>query len=396
MKICLIVDDYMPNSIKVAAKMMHELAIEFTLQGHTVTVLTPDPTITQKLDIIELDNIKIYRFKTGQIKNVGKVKRAINETLLSYSAWSSCKKILIDDKHDLIVYYSPSIFFAPLVKKLKKVWNAPSYLILRDFFPQWVIDNGMLKEKSMITKYFKYFEFINYLHADKIGVMSQKNLEWFNEKYQLTDKTEVLYNWASNTPSLVKSDLLRSKYNLKSKVIYFYGGNIGHAQDMMNIVRLADNMKEYSEAHFVIVGAGDEVELIKKEILSNNMKNITLLPSVNQDDYKLMLAESDVGLFTLHHDHVTHNFPGKLLGYMSESKAILGSINPENDLKFILESVNAGYIEINGEDEKLYKNAVQLLNKEKRIIMGKNANNLLNTTFSVESIAKQIINSINY
>jgi len=391
MKICLIVDDYMPYSIKVAAKMMHELACEFHKQGHSVTVITPDPNITKKLDIMMLDEIKVCRFKTGQIKNTGKIKRAINETLLSHNAWNNCSDILKNDKHDLIVYYSPSIFFGPLVRKLKKLWNAPSYLILRDIFPQWVIDNGMLKESSIITKYFKYFEHLNYKSADKIGLMSQKNLEWFNKKYKLEDKTEILYNWASNTPTIVKDYSLRKQYNLEDKVIYFYGGNIGHAQDMMNIVRLAKNMSKHPEAHFILVGVGDEVDLVKRAIEKNNLQNITLLPSVDQEKFKQMLAESDVGLFTLHRDHVTHNFPGKLLGYMCESKPILGSINPNNDLKDIVESADAGFIEVNGEDERLYEAAVKLLDKDLREKIGRNANTLLNDVFSVESTVNKII-----
>ncbi len=144
MKICLIIDDYMPNSIKIAAKMMHELAIEFIQNGHEVSVITPDIKINEKIKIDNLDGVKIYRFKSGEIKNVSKVKRAINETLLSFNAWNACKEILKDDKHDIIIYYSPSIFFGSLVRKLKKLWAVPSYLILRDIFPQWTIDNGQL------------------------------------------------------------------------------------------------------------------------------------------------------------------------------------------------------------------------------------------------------------
>ena len=41
MRICLIIDDYLPESIKVGAKMMHELACELKVQGHEVTVVTP-------------------------------------------------------------------------------------------------------------------------------------------------------------------------------------------------------------------------------------------------------------------------------------------------------------------------------------------------------------------
>lgn len=391
MKICLIVDDYMPNSIKIAAKMMHELAIELNKQGHEITVLTPCNTISKSIDIIKLDNINVYRFKVGAIKNVAKVKRAINETLLSYNAWKSCKNLLINDKHDLIIYYSPTIFFGPLIAKLKKLWNVPSYLILRDIFPQWTIDNGILKENSIITKYFEFFETINYKNADKIGLMSQKNLLWFNKKYNLNHKTELLYNWASNTPITTKSDKYKKLYNLEDKIVYFYGGNMGHAQDMMNIVRLAQNMKNHPDAHFVLVGAGDEVELIKNKIVENDIKNITLLPSVNQEIFKEMLSEFDIGLFTLNYNHQTHNFPGKLLGYMCESKPILGSVNPNNDLKDVVESANAGYISITGQDELLYENAVKLLDEKTRINMGENANNLLDRLFTVKSIAKQIL-----
>ena len=391
MKICLIVDDYMPNSIKIAAKMMHELAIELNKQGHEITVLTPCNTISKSIDIIKLDNINVYRFKVGAIKNVAKVKRAINETLLSYNAWKSCKNLLINDKHDLIIYYSPTIFFGPLIAKLKKLWNVPSYLILRDIFPQWTIDNGILKESSIITKYFEFFESINYKHADKIGLMSQKNLEWFNKKYNLNNKTELLYNWASNTPLTTKINKYKKLYNLENKIVYFYGGNMGHAQDMMNIVRLAQNMKNHPDAHFVLVGAGDEVELIENKIIEDDIKKITLLPSVNQEEFKEMLSEFDIGLFTLNYNHQTYNFPGKLLGYMCESKPILGSVNPNNDLKDVIESANAGYISITGQDELLYENAVKLLDEKTRINMGENANNLLDRLFTVKSIAKQIL-----
>jgi len=391
MKICLIVDDYMPNSIKIAAKMMHELAIEFTNNGHQVSVITPDSNITSKVDKLILDNVEIYRFKTGQIKNTAKIHRAINETLLSFNAWRSCKDIIQKNKHDLIIYYSPTIFFGPLIKKLKREWNAPSYLILRDIFPQWVIDNGILNENSLITKYFKYFEKLNYINADRIGLMSKKNLEWFNQHYDFDCKVEILYNWASDSTAVNNATPFRKKFNLENKIIYFYGGNIGHAQDMMNLIRLAKNMQKYKKSHFVFLGEGDEVKLVHKAIHQDNISNITLLPSVSQSEFKNILSEIDVGLFSLNYKHKTHNFPGKLLGYMCESKPILGSVNPDNDLKHLIESAEAGYIEVNGEDEKLYNKAIKLLNSDSRKHIGENANNLLHQTFSVQSAAKKIL-----
>lgn len=391
MRICIIVDDYMPNSIKVAAKMMHELACEYIKQGHDVTVLTPN-TNTSGFKQEKLDDVNVISFKSGEIKNIGKIKRAINETLLSYNAWKYCKKYFRNNPHDIIIYYSPSIFFGTLVKKLKSLWSVPSYLVLRDLFPQWALDQNLIKKGSLIEKYFRYFEKINYDVADFIGLMSQKNLEIFSNNTNIK-KIEVLYNWASNKP-IISNENYKSKLGIKDKIVFFYGGNIGHAQDMMNIVRLAKNMQNEKKAFFVLVGAGDEVELVKASIKKDNLTNIVLLNPVSQIEFKKMLAEFDVGLFTLHKKHTTHNFPGKLLGYMVQKLPILGSINKGNDLKEIIEDANAGLVTINGEDSLFLKNAKKLLDDSFRIQIGKNANKLLNKTFSVEVAAKQVLESI--
>ncbi len=391
MKICLIVDDYMPHSIKVAAKMMHELACEFVAQGHEVSVITPSAQLKEACELSVLDGVNVWRFKSGEIKNIGKVKRAVNEMLLSHRAWRILLPHFKQNKYDLIVYYSPSIFWGLLVRRLKKLWDARSYLVLRDFFPQWAIDQGLIREGSVIEKYFRWFEVRNYAVADRIGVMSQKNLEWF-EAMAYTDKPlEVLYNWAANTPVSSEGHFKRS-LGMQEKIVYFYGGNIGYAQDMMNIVRLAENMRGEEKAHFVLVGAGDEVELVSEAIGEKALANMTLLPSVSQEVYKQMLSEFDIGLFTLHPDHSTHNFPGKLLGYMVQELPILGSINAGNDLKAIVEDAGAGLVSVNGEDEAFLANALKLLHDDHyRTQAGQNGKKLLDAVFSVEAAARQIL-----
>ena len=181
MKLALIIDDYIPASTRVGAKMFHELAIELVTQGHDVTVIIP--SVGQKLKFTEsiVDNIKVWSFFSGPIKDTGKLQRAINETLLSYRGWSAIKSHLNEQTFDGVIYYSPSIFFGGLVNKIKKKCKCKSYLVLRDLFPQWVIDAGMLTRNSPITYYFKFFESYSYRAADIIGLMSEKNIEVFNK-----------------------------------------------------------------------------------------------------------------------------------------------------------------------------------------------------------------------
>ena len=395
MKLLIIIDDYLPDSTKVGAKMMHELALELKNNSHEVLILTPKPLQKELLTIQKIDGISVLFFRSGQIKNVGKLKRTINESLLSYLAFQSAKKYLKENPCNGIIYYSPSIFFGSLVRKLSNLWNCQSYLILRDIFPQWAVDNKLLKENSLAHLYFNFFEKINYKSADKIGVMSPSNLEFFKSKNINTSKFEVLYNWAQIDVVPKVENNFRKKLKLKNKIVLFYGGNIGHAQQMINLINLAKKFTENSSVHFLFVGQGDEVELLLKEVSINKLNNITYLPAVNQNTYFEMLNEFDIGMFSLHSGHKTHNFPGKLLGYMSYSKPILGCVNDGNDLADVVNSAKAGIVVTSKDGLGLYEAAKTLIDsKSIRNKMGVNGRELLLNKFSVETISKQILNSL--
>jgi glycosyltransferase involved in cell wall biosynthesis len=391
--IVLLVDDYIPDSTKVAAKMMHELACELVQRGYKVTVITPSSHLKSNYHSDYIDNVEVVRFKLGPIKNCSLIKRAINESLLPFKAWLYTNRHLKNKNFDLIISYSPSFFWGWFAIKLKKRFQCSLYLILRDFFPQWIIDNGIIKANNPITKYFRFIERLNYSSADVIGIQSIANIKYFKECFSDRYKTRLLFNWVS--PNLEKNNIDFKKHlGLENKVLFFYGGNIGKAQDMKNLVRLAKRLQHKSEAHFVFLGQGDEVTLIKDMVIQDKINNVTILPSVSQQKFKAILHEVDVGLFSLCRNHKSHNFPGKILGYMANSIPILGSVNKGNDLQEIIQEYNAGFVTINGEDDILYHNALTLLeNALLRKQLGINSNRLLHAKFTVAAAADEIINN---
>ncbi|EGQ9483779.1 glycosyltransferase family 4 protein [Vibrio parahaemolyticus] len=216
---------------------------------------------------------------------------------------------------------------------------------------------------------------------------------------QITDElyvTEVLRNWAELKPHTTPSKVsLKKRLKLEEKVLFFYGGNIGHAQDMSNLMRLTRKMNCYENAHFLYLGQGDEVNLINDLAKKWKLTNFTYLPSVDQQEFKDILSEVDVGLFSLSSQHTAHNFPGKLLGYMVQSIPILGSVNQGNDLLEIVNNNEAGFISVNGQDDILFNNAKLLYEEEeRRRTIGANAFSLLERDFSVQSAAKLITRTL--
>jgi len=396
MRIALFSDDYLPASTLIHAKMLHELAIRLISLGHVVIVVTPFfEHSTQKIQIDSIDGVEIWRFRSGKTRGVNKIARAVNEFSFSYKAWSSIKHKVIKNPFDLCINYSPTIFFGPLINKIKSNNSECfSYLILRDMFPQWIIDEGMISNNSPIASFFRYFERVNYRSSNVIGLMSEANIRYFKELHPQFTNIQVLRNWADTVPLGNDSCLtgFKEKYQLGDKVVFFYGGNIGHAQNMENLLRLAKRLKEFPKAHFFFVGQGDEVELLLQRKQDWTLENITYIPSVPQAEFKQLLIEADIGLFSLSVTHKAHNFPGKLLGYMVESKPILGSVNPGNDLLDLINQDQSGYAFVNGQDDELFEAALKLLeDKEDRLLKGDNAYKSLLKHFSVESAADQII-----
>lgn len=397
MRIALLTDEYLPSGTRVHAKMLHELAVALKSNGHQPIVITPGtPSQKARLVIDYIDEIEVWRFRSGYTRGVGMLNRAINEWLLPFRAWSAIKTKVEAENFNLCINYTPTIFFGPLATRLKKR-GTYIYLIVRDMFPQWIIDQGLIKEKSIAAYFFRYYEKLNYMAANCIGLQSQANLQVFSAKFPYCNNMKILRNWSA-TPALPPQDSNKNflfEHSLTDKVIFFYGGNTGHAQDMQNVMRLAKNLSAINEAHFLIIGQGDEFALIQSLKTQWELDNVTILPAVSQAEFKRILPVIDIGLFSLAYNHTAHNFPGKLLGYMVESKPILGSINPGNDLLSIINSSNAGFVYTNGDDKSLADAATLLVKEHKlRQVMGENSRALLLQEFSVESAVTNILKSV--
>lgn len=391
MRILLIVVYYKPYTMS-SANLIHDLALEFYRQGHEPIVLAPDENISTDTQLTIEEGIKVFRIRTGKIKSAHKILRAYNEIKLSSFFWKKGKRFFNDNPCDLIIYYSPTIFWGVLVKKLKRQFQCPSYLILGDIFPQWALEAGVLR-KGLIYYYFKMKERQNYDAANIIRLQSPGNLPYFknsrlDKKYHL----EVVYNWMNLDRKVIRTGSFRNLLGLQEKFVFFYGGNLGIAQDIENIIRLAERLKNEPSAYFLLVGGGSEVIRLNSEIVSRGLTNISIFEQVNESDYLSMLSEFDVGLISINRNLTSQNFPGKLMDYMYLSKPILASINPGNDLKELLEENVAGLVCINGEDEKFAEYALRLMiDSQLRDQLVRNARKLLDCTFSVSTAAKKIL-----
>ena len=394
-KILLLLDRYLPYPLS-SAVMFRDLAKELFIQGHEVTIISGSNNISKELDITTEENIRIVRVKSPDLKT-NKFTRLLNEIALGRRIWKQTKNFIDYSEFDLVIYYSPTIFWAYLVNKLKKSFKLKSYLVLRDIFPKWAVDLGLIKKYSLAHLFLKFHEYRLYRSADFIGVQSPKNKLYFEESSFLRFfNPEVLFNWVQpNEDTNVKEiSSIRKDLDIEEKILFLYGGNIGVAQDLDNLLNLASNLKDQKNIFFLLVGEGTEFDRFSNKIIKEDITNMSLIGSVSPLEFQKIVAASDVGLISLNRDFRTQNIPGKIMSYIKSKKPMLASINEDNDMFDIVHN-KSGYVVLNGDNTTFIKYAIKLAgDKDLRGRMGKNGHDLLHEIFSVESASAKILKKL--
>lgn len=184
MNLLLITSAFLPlrNS---GALQLKDLTDQLVADGHLVTIIYPDPEISEYLKVERERGVVVVRTKAIKTKGANLIKRAFGEILNPYIALLvlNLSKFSIS-KFDGIITYSPSIFLNPLVKKFKHSSNCYSYLILRDIFPDWAGKLGLIRENGIIYSYFSFVAYQHYREAKKIGVQSKGDLGYMKKKYR--------------------------------------------------------------------------------------------------------------------------------------------------------------------------------------------------------------------
>lgn len=393
MRLALLVE-YYPPSRASAAVQMSDLAAAFTRQGHHVTVFTTSPTLQHPV-VKDEAGVSVLRVPTAKVKGLGLVRRAASEILMSVALWRGVRRCRVGvDDFDGLIWYSPTIFLAPFVWWLKFRSGGRAYLILRDIFPQWAVDAGVMR-RGPAFYFFRLFERFQYFVADVVGVQSPANLEHVRADTGGRRTLEVLYNWIEVARSEPKSTDLVDQAGLAGKRVLVYGGNMGVAQDMDNLVRLAMQLRARDDVAMLLVGAGSEVERVRRILLKRGLTNVILRDEVDPDEFRAVLRQCHVGLITLDRRLTTHNIPGKLLAYLEAGLPVAASVNAGNDLLTMITESGAGIGLVNGRDTEFAQATLALVSDPGRCEeMSRNARTLLLERFSVDSVTRQLLHAV--
>ncbi len=396
MRIALIADAYPPLRSSGAVQL-RDLSQEFVRQGHDVTVIVPTHLIETPWVLENLEGVQVLRVKAMQTRDTPYVKRTLAELALSWFVRRGLEQSpLRDTKWDGVVWYSPTIFFGSAAAWLKKRSACPSYLIIRDIFPEWAVDLGLMKRGGAVHRVFQYFERVQYDAADIIGVQSPAGLPYFAEwKKRSGRRLDVLQNWLAPAKN-VGCSISIANSSLAGRKIFVYAGNMGAAQAMDMVLSLAERMRDRKDFGFLFVGRGSDVPRLREIAEGKQLPNVLFHDEIDPTEVPGLLAQCHVGLVMLDPRHKTHNVPGKFLTYMQAGLPVLARINGGNDLIDLIAQENVGRAYVGDSVEAFGDLGIELADSRDRELMSKNARALAQKLYSSQAAVEQIVRNLDH
>ena len=394
MRLALIADTFPPLRTSGAVQL-RDLSREFVRQGHDLTVVLPDPTLDQPWQVDAFDGAQVLRLRAPETKDIGYARRTLAELAMPFTMKRNLHRSpFASQRWDGVVWYSPSIFHGPLVAALKQASSCRSYLIIRDIFPEWAADMGLMR-RGAAFRFFRTIADYQYSVADTIGVQSPGNLAYFQRWKNKAGRTlEVLPNWLGK-PGTTSCPIRVADTPLAGRKVLVYAGNMGIAQNMDVIIALAERLKNRDDLGFLLVGRGSEIDRLKRDVAALQLVNVVFHDEIDPDEIPDLYSQCHAGLVTLDPRHKSHNVPGKFITYMQCGLPTIAILNSGNDLTSIISECDVGEVSETLNLDELCRQVERLLLIDpKSSGMAARCRHLFAERFAVSAVVENIVQAL--
>lgn len=326
-----------------------DLAEELNRRGHRIFVVASEERHNLSQTWLGKERgIPVLRVRSGNLYDVSLLEKGITVLLLKPRLISAIKKYLKNMQFDFILFESPPVTMVGTIRWAMQHFNCPSYLMLKDIFPQNGIDIGIIKKGGLIYRYFKRQEEALYRTASIIGCMSEANRQYILRKNTWLDpgKVEILPNTKRIRYYGLRATVffMRRKYGIpEDAVVAVFGGNMGKPQGVDFLMDIISASSDRKDLFFLLVGRGTERARMRERILREALSNVLMLDAIPRDDYEHLITECDIGLIFLDKRFTIPNFPSRVLSYFEYSMPVLAATDTNTDFGCMVEDAGAGY-----------------------------------------------------
>ncbi|MCP4503382.1 MAG: glycosyltransferase family 4 protein [Deltaproteobacteria bacterium] len=288
-----------------------------------------------------LEGIKVTRTYT-----LDAVHRSFGWRILAFLSFSVSSVVgaMRTKDVDVVMGTSPPIFQAGSALLVAKLKRRPFLLEIRDLWPDFAVEMGVLKNKPVIYAA-RWFERFLYRNAAHIIVNSPAYYDILvAEKGVPTDKISLIANGVDPKMFKPKARGLKFRHEfgvLPGDFVIVYAGALGMANDISTILAAARKVSDNKKIRFLIVGDGKDRKKLEDESSMLGLSNLVFTGARAKPEMCEVLAAADACVVCLQDIPLFRTtYPNKVFDYMAAARPILLGI--EGVIQEVVMKADAG------------------------------------------------------
>jgi colanic acid biosynthesis glycosyl transferase WcaI len=223
--------------------------------------------------------------------------------------------------------------------------RVPLLVVSEDVFPEIATELGRLTNPVLVRLLRRLVGF--YLRrADRVVAIGERMRERLVEKGVPPDRLTVIPNWVDTTrvvPTELRNDWSREQ-QLSEKFVVMHSGNVGHAQNLDNLVRAATFLRDLDDLSVTIVGFGARHTEVLELADRLDVDSMRFLPYQPREVLAQSLSAAHIHYVGLAAGLSGFVVPSRLYGILAAGRPVVVAADPDSETARLVAEIGCGVV----------------------------------------------------
>lgn len=337
----LVLNQYYRPGVEATANLLADLCEELA-GDFDVTVVTGKVHGSTVPGSEVLDGVRVFRARSTAFDRTRLSHRAVN--YLTYLV-DSLMRALALEKPDIVMCMTDPPIVGDLGVIVARRFQVPLLVISEDVFPEIATELGRLTNpflvqvlKSLVGYYLR--------RANHVVAIGERMRERLIAKGVSPDRVSVIPNWVDTTAvrPMSRDNPWTREQDLVEKFVVMHSGNVGHAQNLDNLVRATTYMRDLDDLVVTIIGAGARHVEISELADRLDADKVRFMPYQPREALPQSLGSASIHYVGLAKGLSGFVVPSRLYGILAAGRPVIVAADPDSETAQLVAEVGCGVV----------------------------------------------------
>jgi glycosyltransferase involved in cell wall biosynthesis len=337
----LVLNQYYWPGVEATAHLLTELC-EALAAEYDVTVVTGRLRGREDAPAEEVRNgVRVVRVNSAVFDRAQLGRRGLN--YVTYLGRGAARALSLG-RPDVILCMTDPPMVGALAILLGRRHRAPVIVLSQDVFPEIAVELKRLSNPLVISLLGAITSF-SLRNADRVVAIGDTMSERLEHKGVEPRRLRVIPNWVDTqtiTPRPRDNEWARQN-GLTGRFVVMHSGNVGHAQNLDNLIRATTFVRDLDDLTAVIVGFGAR-HAAEAALAERLEANVVFMPYQPRELLPESLSSADVHFVGLGEGLAGYIVPSRLYGILAVARPVIVAADAESEPARVVHEAGCGLV----------------------------------------------------